>query len=49
MFEPAASEPMPVGLDSLLEAVEGAYERGELFSPDPYTSGPAYPSRSRRR
>jgi len=32
VFEPAASEPVPVDLNRLLEALDEAYTRGDLFS-----------------
>ena len=32
LFEIAASEPVPVDLNRLLEALDDAYARGELFS-----------------
>jgi len=32
VFEPDASAPMPVDLGKLLEALDEAYVRGELFS-----------------
>jgi len=31
VFEPTASEPMPVDLNRLLEALEDAYARGDVF------------------
>jgi hypothetical protein len=36
VFEPTAFEPLPVDLSRLLEAVEDAYARGELFSSAPF-------------
>ncbi len=35
VFEPSVSEPMPVDLGRLLEALDDAYTRGDLFSPEP--------------
>jgi len=31
IFEPAATDPMPVDLNRLLEALDDAYTRGDLF------------------
>jgi hypothetical protein len=37
VFEAAVSEPVPVDLNRLLEALDEAYSRGELFSsPQPF-------------
>ena len=37
VFEPATSAPMPVDLTRLLEALDDAYVRGDLFARDRFT------------